>query len=89
MMIPIKWSFQRKSILPIIEAIGKSEVKYSEPFLIQNAIEIIEKAEKYKGKPYPNNPHLPSNSPLSISLSIIFPSETDINNYMEFLQKSK
>lgn len=89
MIVPVNWSFQRKSILPIIEAIGKSKVKDSEPILIQNAIEIIKKAEEFNGKPYPCKPNYSTTNSISISLSIIFPTEEDIKNYMEFLQKRK
>ena len=89
MLVPIKWSFQRKSILPIIEVIGESDVGNTESLLVKEALDVFEKAEKFKGKPYPNNPNIISNSPVSLSLSIIFPSEIDINNYMEFIQKSK
>ncbi|HJA42062.1 MAG TPA: hypothetical protein H9667_11235 [Firmicutes bacterium] len=74
--------------MPIIEAKGESAAKESEPFIIQNAIEMIEKASEYKGRPYPDMPSFPSTSNFSVSFSLIFPSEADINSFMEFL-KSK
>ena len=87
MMVPINWCFQRKSIMPIIEAKGESTVKESKKFLIQNAIEIIEEADKFKGRPYPSEPNFPTTNSISVSFSLIFPTETDIKNFMEFLQQ--
>jgi len=87
MMIPVSWSFQRKSIMPIIEARGESAAKDSEPFVIQHAIQMIEKASEFKGRPYPNMPSFPATNHFTVSFSLIFPSETDITNFMEFLQK--
>ena len=73
--------------MPIIEAKGESEVKDSEPFVIQNAIDIIEKASEFKGKPLSNMPSFPSTSNFAVLLSLIFPSEVDLANFMEFLEK--
>lgn len=87
MKIPISWSFQRKSIMPIIEAKGESLVKGREHFVIQAAIQMIEKASEFKGRPYSNMPSFSTTSVFSVSFSLIFPSETDITNFMEFLQK--
>ena len=88
-IVPVNWSYRRINALPIIEAIGKSDVKDSEPILIQNVIEIIEEAERFKGKPYPNKPNYSTAKPISISLSIIFPTEKDIDNYVEYIRKHK
>ena len=87
MGIPIIWTFQRTSIMPIIEAKGECDIKESEPFVIQNAIEIIEKASEFKGKPYSNIPNIPCTSKFSVSFSLIFPSELDLANFIEFMQR--
>lgn len=89
MMIPVNWIFQRKSMMPIIEAKGESATTESEPFVIQNAIEMIDKASEFKGKPYPNMPSFPNTSKISVSFSFIFPSEADITSFMEFLKEKK
>ena len=89
MMIPIRWSFQWKSMMPIIEAKGESATNESENFVIQSAIEIIEKASEFKGRPYSNMPSFPSTSNFFVSFSLIFPSDVDLANFMEFLQKKK
>lgn len=88
MIVPISWSFQRKSMLPIIEAKAESTVEKSETILVQNALKMIKKADEFKGRPYPNMPSFPTTTNFSVSFSLIFPTETDINSFMEFLKNN-
>lgn len=86
-MIPVRWTFQRKGILPIVEAKGESAILGSEPFIVQDAILRINKAFEFKGKVFPHMPSFPSTSNVSVSFSLIFPSESDVTSFLEFLQK--
>ena len=87
MMIPISWSFRRKDFLPIIEAKGESPAKESEFFMIQKAVEIIEKASEFKGVPYQGTPGTSNNFYLTVSFSLIFPSDQELSNFMEAIRK--
>lgn len=89
MMIPISWSFQRKSIMPVIEAKGESPAKESEFIMIQNAVEMIEKASEFKGIPYQNPPSPSNNFSLTVSFSLIFPSDKELTSFMEAIQQRK
>lgn len=82
-MIPVSWSFRQKSVMPIIEVKGESPAKESELIMIQNAVEIIEKASEFKGIPYQNSPSPSNNFSLTVSFSPIFPSDQDLTSFME------
>ena len=91
MKVPIKWYFQRKSVMPILEAKSDFEIKESEPIVIKTAIEIIDKASEFQGRPYPNMPCFPTSNTFSfsVSFSLVFPSETNLFNFLEFLMHNK
>ena len=89
MIIPINWSFERKSILPVIEVKGKSPLKESEAIMIWESVRIIEKASNFKGTPYPVPTCPASNISLCVSFPIIFPSEQALTNFLENIQKEK
>lgn len=79
------WHFMRSSAIPIIEVKGESEIKESEQLLLENVIEIIEIAERFKGRPYHNTPGFPTTKGVSVCFSLIFLSEKDIVTFMEFI----
>ena len=87
MIIPIHWRFHRSSMLPIIEAICESSIKGCETIMIHDVLDIIEKANQFEGIPFSNKPSFPITSSVSVSFSLIFPTETDADKFMEFLQK--
>ncbi len=89
MMIPVSWSFQRKSVIPIIEVKGESPAKESEFIMIQNAVEMIQKANEFKGIPYQNPPSPSNNFLLTVSFSLIFPSDKDLTSFMEAIRQRK
>ncbi|MBR1802615.1 MAG: hypothetical protein IJ777_01400 [Clostridia bacterium] len=82
----IHWSFQRETLLPIVNVIGECSYHEYEPLIIQDSINIIEDASQFHGLPAPGNyitPRIPST--ITVSFTLIFPSETDIKEYYEFL----
>lgn len=87
MMIPAKWTFYRKSILPIISIRGESNNIRAERFLVGTAISIIDKSEEFKAKLYQEEPEQVQNSIISVSFSLIFPSGEDILLFQEFLSE--
>lgn len=88
MIVPVSWSFQRNDILPIIEAKGESPAKESESIMIQYAVEMVQKASEFKGVPYQVPPCLQtSNALVNVSFSLIFPSDRELANFMEAIQK--
>ena len=89
MMIPVSWTFQRKSIMPIIEAKGESPVKEGEFIMIQNAVEMVEKASEFKGVPYQNPPSTSISFSVTVLFSLIFPSDKELTNFMEVIQQKK
>ncbi len=89
MKIPISWTFQRKGIMPIIEVKGQSPAKEGEFILIQNAVEIIEKANEFKGIPYQNTPSPSNGFSLTVSFSLIFPSDKELTSFREIIQQRK
>lgn len=88
MIIPISWTFQRKSAFPIIEVQGMSTVDKSENIMIGRAIEILEMAKRFKGCAYSNAPDFTPTNNFTVSFSIIFPDETEITSFLEYLQKN-
>ena len=90
MIIPVSWSFQRQNYMPIIEVRGESSIKESEPIMLLEATELIEKAGQYKGIPYQEGPcPLSSECNIMVYFSILFPSDKELNNYMESIQKEE
>ena len=89
MIIPISWSFQRKTNLPILEIKGESTENLSEPIMINMAVEMIESAEKFKGIPLPEETNSFQNSQyaLTVSFSLIFPTSKELNSFMESIKK--
>lgn len=90
----IKWYLRRKDLMPIVEAKGDFLIAGIAPdivqcVLIQSAIELIDKASNFKGRPYPNKPCIPTTNTFSVSLSLVFPSEADLYNFVNFLMNNK
>ena len=87
MKVPFTWSFRQENALPIINIVGNSPIKGSEPVLLRGAVEIIEKAGEFKGIPYPNSSCNENNLSLAVYFSLIFPSNNEISSFMEYIQK--
>ena len=95
MFLSSYWSICRKSFLPLAEINGKiSEhqnnipMKIAEMDLLSNAINIIEKANNFRGilYYYDNYPQTLEDSPLVITFSILFPSEKELFNFVAYLR---
>ena len=71
-ILPIRWSFQRNRYIPVVDAKGESPAKESEFFMVQQAVEMIEMASKFKGIPYKNLPASSNNTSLTVSFSLFF-----------------
>ena len=83
-MIPVRWSIQRKEFTFILEALGESNQKDSESYIIASALDIIDIAIKSKGVLYKGTPTVSSKCKCSVSFLLIFPSENDINNFLGY-----
>ena len=85
MIIPINWSFQRKNIMPFLEAKCENSILLSQNIIIKSAVDIIESAQKFNGVPFSSPPTFQSKSAIAVSFSLIFSSETDFNNFWKFI----
>lgn len=83
--IPTTWNFLRNSGMPIIEVIGQGPDKCIEREMVNVALDIIKTSEKFKGKPYPAETNFKSNAAIAVTVSIIFPSETELMRFMEHI----
>ena len=54
-----------------------------EIFMIYDAVKLIEKANKFKGVLFENQDQTDVKAPLTISFSLIFPSEEEANEFVE------
>lgn len=87
MIAPICWSFQRKSGLPIVEVTGQCTIQEMELIMIQDAIHMIENANSFRGLPFEGSFVNPQSSfTIAVSFSFLFPTETDIQKYLAYIQ---
>lgn len=89
MIFPVRWSWKRKSLMPIIEAKAESPLKEAVLIMVHEAVEMIDMASEYKGVPC-SVYSLPVNDiSVTVSFSLIFPSEKELTSFMEDIRKSK
>ena len=88
-MIPTRWGFKRTSALPILTVFGEGNAKEIELPMLFIALKILKKSERFKGMPYEKYIPVDSIFPLAISFSIIFPSENELNNFLEETKKGE
>ncbi len=81
-IVPFYWNIRRKGILPIIEATGTTPAKDREFVLLQNAVEIIEKASEFRGIPIQDTYHPANSSLVTVSFSLIFPSDKELDSFI-------
>ena len=82
-IVPISWSFKRKVMKPILKAKSESMIKESEFLIIQSAIRIIDIAKEFKGIPYKFHSCPPSNCLVTVSFSLIFPSNVELTDFWQ------
>ena len=75
--------------MPIIEAKGECEEIALEEAVVHSAVMLIDKAAEFKGKPYECNPDFQCTSPITVCISLIFPTEADIKKFMEYIESNQ
>lgn len=81
------WSFSRIENVPIIQAIGEGNNNECIGILLRSAVDIIENAERFKGKPYIYNRLPKSNAKIVTYFSLFFPSKRNLNDFIEAVNK--
>ena len=90
--IPISFKLERKSILPILTVTGVSKpISGVERFMISKSVEMIEKAQKFKGKPMELNGNedlsdLPKGM-VTVRFYLIFKNEDKLESYMRGMER--
>lgn len=84
--IVVKWKFWREGILPIIKVRGESKDTRAEGLLLRKAVMIIQQSEEYKGKLWQEKPKAEKSSAITLSFSLIFPTEAEASRFQEFLR---
>lgn len=89
MMLAATWAFRRNGILPVLNVVGGCYERGEEveAILKHSAVKFIYKAKKFNGRPYENENNISNEFNTQVSFSLIFPSENDIDEYMENLKK--
>ena len=87
MITPVIWRFERVPFLPILDVIGECPNidLINEKIMLGCAVKFIEKAENFQGRPYNKPPKIDKKIPLSVSFALIFPTEKDLEKYMDSL----
>lgn len=87
--VEVKWTFERIGFLSIIRVIGETHDNEISQKLLENAIDFIDIASHFDGKVL-NNHALPNpvKSELTVSFSLIFPTPTKLNNFIQFVQST-
>lgn len=87
-IVPIQWSFRIHPMLNILQIIGFCNEITFEAKLLTLLIPWIEKAQTdFNAQLISERPELTSNSQLSISCQLIFHSQEDINNFLDYIGK--
>ena len=85
--VPIDWTFEKKSgLFPVMEAKGRSPSRECEQTMLQDVLEVVWLAREFKGIPYPKIPQpckLEGDIEITVSFSILFPTEEDIDSFMD------
>ena len=86
--VPIDWTFEKKSggLFPVMEARGESPSRECEQTMLQDVLEVVCLAREFKGIPYPKIPQhckLEGDIEITVSFSILFPTEGDIDSFMD------
>ena len=89
MIVPTRWGFKRTSSLPILTVFGESNIKGFESDMIYIALKVLKKTEEFRARPYEEFVPVSSNFPVIITFSVIFPSESDLNEFLREAQNGK
>ena len=90
MPIPANLIFNRGSGLLIVDVMLESTWCSVEFEMLQEAIEIMEKANEFKGCPIPIEVKIPNgNQGTVVQFSIIFPSEASLRGFIEFYKNNE
>ncbi len=85
--VPIDWTFEKKSgLFQVMEARGRSPSRECEQTMLQDVLEVVCLAREFKGIPYPKIPQpckLEGDIEITVSFSILFPTEEDIDSFMD------
>lgn len=90
--IPISFKLERRSILPILTVTGVSEnVPEIESFLLAKSVEIIEKAQQFKGRVMETNCNknmsdVPKGM-IAVRFYIIFKNEAELETGIEGIKR--
>ena len=82
-VIPFHWNLERQGALPMVEATGTTPSAGGEFILLQNAVNMIEKAGEFKGIPYPSTYRPSDSSPVTVSCALVFPSIEERDNFVK------
>lgn len=77
----IIWSFEQRSIMPILKVTGTSLDPGIEHILLKSAVDFIEIAQKFNGVPYDSTPPEQSGAPLAVSFTLLFKTQNDLLNF--------
>lgn len=86
-ILPIKWTFYSRGTESTISVKGESAAMEDESIMLQHAVIIIEKASVSGGVLSTLPPSLPNKLLLTVSFSIIFPSNKEKAKFLEVLKQ--
>ena len=89
LIVPTSWSFKRATLLPLLVVMGECAIPKTEMILLDKAIDLIEKAEKFKGIPYPTDSIKFESQFVSVNFSVLFPSDKELEAFMETIDPQK
>lgn len=90
--IPINMLFSRSSMIPIIDVKYQSTSEQLKPQLIACSLDTLDEAKKFKGVPIDHNnkkDEMEKGFNISVQFSIMFPSDEDLDNFMQHIKKAK
>ena len=83
--IPVRWKFRRMEMIPLIDAVFEEKTEIPEGIVVLSAVSLIEQASKYEGKPCQCFNMPATEQELTVSFSLIFPSEEKRQMYLDSL----
>ena len=84
-MAPEEWKFVRNEAVPIIEISCESQGEENESEMVEVAIELIEIAKEFGGRPIQKGKEPVSTQKIMVSFSLIFPSQKEITRFFDLL----
>lgn len=83
MFIPVGCQMRMRNDMPIIEVKCECTDMNAQPVVILKVVDLIQSANKFKGVPFHEKPNFETKCALTISFSLIFPSQAECGNYMK------